>query len=335
MKQVFFLFASFLFVFCFSGDIYAQAGRVGIGTIDPISKLSIDSGLNIDQANVNGFQLESALTFGNNKKVGIGSRRTPGPNQAGLDFYTQGQRRMVIDSFGNVGIGITSPQWKLHVSESINSTWYIIAGAGVAAGIGNNIPQYDLHTRVGYFEYRVGIGTTPNSSYLLDIGNGSVRMQGAVRIDGTLNPNNALTIGNNTTIEGNAVIQGTATIQGNTSITGNMIASGDVRSGGRGVVRGTGSSMQRMERRQIELTASLSAGAHVNSAAFLYNSGSFAATPIVLVGQLLSSVGGEGARVQFIPFDVTSTSFKIRVFNHSSSSVSVTATYEVLIIGPE
>jgi hypothetical protein len=314
-----------------------QAQRVGVGTVSPISKLSIDSGLNIDQANVNGAFLESALTFGNNKKVGVGSRRTVGSNQAGLDFYTQGQRRMVIDSFGNVGIGTTTPDRALHVSGTAYASNYVIGGAGISAGLGNVLPAYDLHTVVGYFTTRVGIGTIPNSSYLLDIGAGSVRMQGAVRIEGVLNPNNALTIGNNTTIEGTATITGTASIGGNTSITGNMIASGIVRSEGRGVVKGTGTAMQRMERMQIALStgAGLAPGASVNSAEYFYNNGVFSGTPIVLIGQLLVSSGGEAAQVQFIPFSVNNTSFRIRVFNHGSSTVSLTATYEVLIIGPD
>ena len=314
-----------------------QAGRVGIGTTNPISKLSIDSGLNIDQANVNGFALESALTFGNNRKVGIGSRRTVGANQAGLDFYTQGLRRMVIDSFGNVGIGTTTPDRLLHISGTTYSSNYLIAGAGISAGLGNTSPQYDLHTVVGYFTTRVGIGTIPNSSYLLDIGTGSVRMQGAVRIDGTLNPNNALTIGNNTTIQGSATIQGTAAIQGNTTITGNMIASGIVRSEGRGVVKGTGSAMQRMERMQIALStaSSMAPGSWVNSAEYFYTNGAFSGTPIVVVGQLISSSGGEAAQVQFVPFSVNNQSFRIRVFNHGSNPITLTATYEVLVVGPD
>jgi hypothetical protein len=337
MKLKFSIFFWLIFILSWCTYVTGQAGRVGIGTTNPISKLSIDSGLNIDQANVNGFSLESALTFGNNRKVGIGSRRTVGANQAGLDFYTQGLRRMVIDSFGFVGIGTISPDRLLHVGGSTYSSSYIIAGAGIAAGLGNVTPSYDLHTVVGYFTTRVGIGTIPNSSYLLDIGAGSVRMQGAVRIEGTLNPNNPLTIGNNTTIEGSATIQGTTTIQGNTTITGNMIASGIVRSEGRGVVKGTGSSMQRMERMQIVLAtgSSLAPGSWVNSAEYFYSNGSFSGTPIVLVGQLISSSGGEAAQVQFVPFSVNNQSFRIRVFNHGSNPVTLTATYEVLIIGPD
>lgn len=53
---------------CSFSLLHAQS--VGIGTTSPISKVSIDSGLNIDQANVNSIGLESALTFGNNKKSG-------------------------------------------------------------------------------------------------------------------------------------------------------------------------------------------------------------------------------------------------------------------------
>lgn len=295
--------------------------NVGIGTQFPISKLSIDSGLNIDQANVNGISLQSALTFGNDKQTGIGSRRTFGTNQYGIDFYTKGSRRVSIDTLGNVGIGTTSPVNKLDVIGDV----YINS----RLGIGVSSPLYSLHTNTGYFSSRIGVGTEPNVSYAIDA-LGSARFQNDVRINGTLNPNNALTIGNNTTVEGSA------TINGNQTVNGNVVATGTVRSEGRGLVKGTGTAMQRMERMQIELSAvNLAAGSHTNSAAYSYTNGSFSSVPFVMVGQLISSVGGEGARLQFVPYDVTTTSFKIRVFNHCSSTASLTATYEVLIIGAD
>ncbi len=309
-----------------AGDVWAQ--RVGVGTTAPISKLSIDSGLNIDQANVNSIALESALTFGNNKKVGIGSRRTVGTNQAGLDFYTQGSRRMVIDSFGNVGIGTTTPDRRLHVEGSVYSASYLIASFGIAAGIGNVSPSYDLHTVVGYFTTRVGIGTVPNSSYALDVDQGAVRFREAVRIDGTLNPNNPLIIGNNTTIEGTLNPDNPLTIGDNTTIQGTLTVQSN-----RGIVRSNTSAQLKVVRTEISLSATgLAAGSFVDSGDFGFST--FSETPDVYVGNFVSGTGS-WQRLQFIPFDVDTNSCKFRVFNHGSTTATGTATYTVLLIGVE
>lgn len=301
---------------CLLMVIFAYAQRVGIGTSLPISKLSIDSGLNIDQDNVNGILLESALTFGNNKKVGIGSRRTVGTNQAGLDFYTQGARRMVIDSFGNVGIGTTTPDRRFHVEGTIYSATYIIGAFGIAAGIGNVTPSYDLHAGTGYFTTRVGIGTIPNTTYALDIGPSSVRFQGAVRIEGILNPNNALTIGNNTTVDGAL------------NVTGNIVVNSS-----NGIVRSHNSTQVKVVRTTITLSGSIGAGAWVDSGDFAFQS--FGGTPQVYLGNMISATNGDWAKLVFMPFDVTPSSCKFRVFNHGQSFVSVQVQYALLIIGAE
>jgi hypothetical protein len=309
-------------------SISGIAQRVGIGTSLPISKLSIDSGLNIDQANVNGILLESALTFGNNKKVGIGSRRTVGNNQAGLDFYTQGSRRMVIDSFGNVGIGTTTPDWRFHVEGTIYTPSYIIGAFGIAAGIGGVIPQYDLHAGTGYFTTRVGIGTIPNSSYALDIGPASVRFQGAVRIEGILNPNNALTIGNNTTVDGSLTVTGNAAITGGLTVTGDIVTDAN-----NGIVFSHNSTQLRLLRTTITLSGSIGAGQHVDSGEFAFST--FGGNPQVFIGNMISATNSNWANLVFVPFEVDENSCRFRVFNRGESFVSVEVTYSLMLVGPK
>jgi hypothetical protein len=320
MKNI--LILLFAFIFLFNAHGKGQNGRVGIGTTNPIAKLSIDSGLNIDQANVNGVALESAITFGNNRKVGIGSRRTPGTNQAGLDFYTQGSRRMVIDSFGNVGIGTTTPDRRLHVEGTIYTPSYIIGAFGIAAGIGNVLPEYDLHTGTGYFITRVGIGTVPTSTYALDVDNGPVRMRQDARIDGILNPNNALTIGNNTTIDGALDVTGGIDVDGNIRVKSN-----------KGIVRSHNSTQVKIVRTTITLSGSIGAGSHVDSGDFAFEA--FGGNPQVFLGNMISASNSNWAKLVFVPFDVDENSCKFRVFNHGEEFVSVEVTYSLLLIGQE
>jgi cytoskeletal protein CcmA (bactofilin family) len=324
MKNIFILL--FAFGFLINLQAKGQGGRVGIGTNNPLAKLSIDSGLNIDQSNVNGVLLESALTFGNNKKVGIGSRRTAGTNQAGLDFYTQGSRRMVIDSFGNVGIGTTTPDRRLHVEGTIYGGSYIISSFGIASGIGNVLPSYDVHAGVGYFTTRLGIGTFPTSTYALDVDNGPVRIRQDARIDGILNPNNALTIGNSTTVDGNLTVTG--------SVTGNLTVSGDIKvNANKGIVRSHNSTQVKIVRTTITLSGSIGAGSHVDSGDFAFEA--FGGNPQVILGNMISASNSNWAKLVFVPFDVDENSCKFRVFNHGEEFVSVEVTYSLLLVGPE
>jgi hypothetical protein len=306
--------ACIVVVILFSITGYTQ--RVGIGTQFPIARLSIDSGMNIDQANLNGVLLESALTFGNNKKVGIGSRRTAGTNQAGLDFYTQGSRRMSIDSFGNVGIGTTTPDRRLHVEGTMYSASYVIAAFGLSAGIGNVIPSYDLHTGTGYFTNRVGIGTIPTTSYAVDVDGGPVRFRQDARIDGILNPNNTLTIGNNTNVQGALTVTGELLVNTN-----------------KGIVRSQSGTQLKVVRTSVELSGSIGAGGTVDSGAFGFEG--FSATPQVYVGNMISASNGDWARLQFVPFNVDLNSCQFRVINQGETTVSTVVRYALLIIGAE
>src|SRR2546421_7962941 len=91
------------------GDAAGTAGKVGIGTTTPQQMLSVQGGMNIDQANLNaGFSPTPGLTFGSGSNEGITSQRSGGgPGMNGLDFYTSGTKRMSISSTGTDTIGGT------------------------------------------------------------------------------------------------------------------------------------------------------------------------------------------------------------------------------------
>jgi hypothetical protein len=97
-----------------------QNGNVGIGTITPQKLLSVASGAVIDQNNNNTGTSSSILSFGSLSGEGIGSKRTDGANQFGLDFYTNNAQRMTITNAGRVGIGTNNPQTTLDVNGDVN-----------------------------------------------------------------------------------------------------------------------------------------------------------------------------------------------------------------------
>lgn len=176
-----------------------NVGNVGIGTTNPQKNLSVERGMNIDQADGNiGSAAVNAITFGNSSGEGIGSKRNAGGNQWGLDFYTNSINRMSITNSGNIGIGTTTPIEKLQVSagdasfalfgpNSYNAMLYIGASpnnqsaaltAQIIASDGNlhMDPAAGKNLYFGYFQARdiylnpnggkVGIGTTTPAASL-------------------------------------------------------------------------------------------------------------------------------------------------------------------------
>jgi hypothetical protein len=96
------------------------AGNLGIGTNTPQKLLSVASGAVIDQNNNNTGTSNNILSFGSLSGEGIGSKRTDGVNQFGLDFYTNNAQRMTITNAGRVGIGTNNPQTTLDVNGDVN-----------------------------------------------------------------------------------------------------------------------------------------------------------------------------------------------------------------------
>ena len=110
--------------------LFLQAGgNVGLGTPLPQQNLSVNGGLNIDQAEQNNGSLNPGLSFGSNSGEGLASNRNPGTkNHWGLDFYTSSKPRLSITKDGNVGIGTQAPAAALDINGSLNVSGTVTSG---------------------------------------------------------------------------------------------------------------------------------------------------------------------------------------------------------------
>lgn len=97
----------------------------------------------IDQSNLNNGTVNSGIIFGNQSGEGIGSKRTGGGNQYGLDFYTGFTNKMSITNAGNVGIGVSTPGAKLTISNT-------------GEDLGGSVPSKTLRTYSGVLGTNTG-----------------------------------------------------------------------------------------------------------------------------------------------------------------------------------
>lgn len=120
-------------------------GRLGVGLdgANPQENLSVGDGLSLDQNNGNVGSITNSLRFGSNSGEGIGSKRSAGTGQFGLDFYTNSTRRLSIANNGNIGIGVAAPAVPLEFAGSIGEK-ISLAGNGAnhyGLGLQNNVMQ--------------------------------------------------------------------------------------------------------------------------------------------------------------------------------------------------
>ncbi len=161
------------------------AQNVGIGTDNPTKRLSVNGTIVVDHDSTNFGTLDSAsLLFGKDGKVGISSNKLPfGTNEGGLDFWTNGQKNMVIRQNGNVGIGVTSPLQKLTVDGSIRSYGQILVEDRL----------YGLGLRVTD-DIRIG-GAPYDGAYKFQLKNGASYFGGSGLFTGNLTTEGGLTVG--------------------------------------------------------------------------------------------------------------------------------------------
>lgn len=303
-------------------DIYNNnSGNVGIGLNNPAARLTVDSSIMVDQANSNqGFLDRSSLYFGSDKKVGIvRSFLTGSSGRNGLGFFTNSTRRITIDSTGQVGIGTINPLQTLHVSGNT-----YLAGN---VGIGSSTPDYAFENLYGYnyMFYGLGIGTIPNSTYLLDIGaaGSGARFRGDMRVDGIVNPTTTFQMGENASVAGSLTVNNTITVNN-----------------GKGVAYNANSGTNL--RIYTFTTATFGAvlpGFGLSAEGAIAFNGGFTGVPRVFVGDIdvTGGASGELYRVQLQLYGCSTTSgttsCKARLLNTSPNPVNYTITWNCMAIG--
>ncbi len=210
--------------FDFNGTVFRQDGKVGLGVTTPVDKLTVDGNIQIYHPDNQYYNSPSSLTLLNNalvfkhqhgnKNAEIRGAISPGKHTTGLVFRTKStystslENRMIIHPDGNVGIGTTSPDTKLHIEGSgvsiVDATYQQqIKGTGTKAGL--FLSHSGNGGIIGYAN--LGSGGLSNTFYITTgsakIGNGGFVMDGSGNVGiNTLSPEEKLEVNGNALIDG-------------------------------------------------------------------------------------------------------------------------------------
>lgn len=175
--------------------------KVGIGTITPNSPLEVNgsqqfthnynygiSNMNIGADHIMriGYNmLNTTFGFGNiNKNNGAFISYDSRDGQPAISIFVKDmsaaykERRAlsVLAPSGNVGIGTIAPTAKLEVGGNVKATSFIGDGSQLTNLPGSSVWNSGANNSINY-SGSVGIGTSPHSSYKLDV-NGNLRVKG-------------------------------------------------------------------------------------------------------------------------------------------------------------
>jgi hypothetical protein len=202
-----------------------SGGNVGVGTPAPQQNLSVNGGLNIDQANLNGGVINPGLTFGSTSGEGIASRRSGGGNQFGLDFYTEFAVRMSITQAGRVGLGVTLPDSQLQLSGGV---WDLTNAEGDFK-IGNPAMRLKIGVALGGAgagDARIRAQGGTSRLMLGSDANDTVTIQGTNVGINTITPTAALDVVGATHFAGPLTVSGAVNVVSAVNITGPVKISG-------------------------------------------------------------------------------------------------------------
>ena len=260
----------------------ANAQNVGIGTVAPQKKLTVNGSIMLDQGNQNIGTLDSAaLLFGNTGTVGINSRKI-GSGSNGLSFWTGGAANLNIASDGNIGIGgAPSATYRLRVNSGNSYFEGNIYIEGTLTNLGNTaiggsidpayrLRVYDGNTRFGgdmHATGNVAIGGDVDAAYKLRVIGGNSRFGGDFHatgngaIGGDVDPSWRLRV-----YGGNSRFGGDVQVTGDLSTTGlsaSSISTTSMTIDGKGSVKSNGASPLRIGFNQVFVNEALGVNGNV------------------------------------------------------------------------
>ncbi|MBI5386536.1 MAG: hypothetical protein HZA90_17845 [Verrucomicrobia bacterium] len=169
------------------GPVLFGCAGGGLGTACTGPKLALgwnyEGNVIMDPHGTNVGALTPGLIFGPGSGEGLSSKRTAGPGQHGLDFYTGFNKRMTIANDGNVGIGTAEPGCALQIYHDVPEVRVTSSAAGAGNwGLGTG---WTAVGRENFYLYDYTAGATRlavDSSGLIVHGNLSVNGVAAVNV---------------------------------------------------------------------------------------------------------------------------------------------------------
>lgn len=227
----------------------------------------------------------------------------------------------------NVGIGTNSPAFKLDVVGAIHSTSNAYIDGSV--GIGTVSPGYKLQVNNGQIAlynttdaktWYFGYTSSSNYFYLSEGGTNRIVVAngGDVGI-GTSSPLEKLDVNGNLNVRSGANIEGSLTVNG-----------------GRGIMRNAQTTGQlKYYTREVAFGAALGGFGLSGEGSFGFASAGFTTTPVVTVGDIVSTGGDAGQlyRVQLIIYGCDTNSCLARLLNTSPNAVNYNITWNIICIG--
>lgn len=227
----------------------------------------------------------------------------------------------------NVGIGTSTPDYKLQVIGIIHGTSNAYFEGAV--GIGTISPGYKLQVNNGQIAlynttdaktWYFGYSSTSNYFYLSEGGTNRIVVENGGNVGiGTSSPLEKLDVNGNLNVRSSANIEGSLTVNG-----------------GRGIMRNAQSTGQlKYYTREVAFGAALGGFALSGEGSFGFASAGFTTTPVVTVGDIVSTGGTTGQlyRVQLVIYGCDTNSCKARLLNTSPNAVNYDITWNIICIG--